>query len=157
MSIKTNKQINKNLLNCIMSWTLPDTGLRKGGGSPRRSSFHFIYPWLEPIWHHVIEKRLDFTHHRQGSCWTREPRTSVSFWQYLDSFCHTVVRSITIFKIKSTVQLGALHVSFRTTPWFLQIAFEGDFWCSCTVTFWQNVDFIITRCIILKWMKLNGS
>ena len=104
VSIKT----NRNLLNCKMSWTLPDTGLRKGGGSPRRSSFHFIYPWLEPIWHHVIEKRLDFTHHRQGSCWTLEPRTSVSFRQYIDSFCHTVVQFITIFNIQSTVQLGAL-------------------------------------------------
>ena len=101
---QTSKQMNKqkpyklhNVMNFTWHWP------SKGSGSPRRSSFHFIYPWLEPIWHHVIEKRLDFTHHRQGSCWTLKRRTSVSFWQYLDFSCHTVVRSITIFKIQSTV------------------------------------------------------
>ena len=31
-----------------------------------------------------------------------------------------------------------LHVSFRSTCRIFQIAYEGDFWCLCTVTFWQK-------------------
>ena len=33
----------------------------------------------------------------------------------------------------------------------LQIAYEGDFWCLCTVTFWQF------SCVILSWVSKNKS
>ena len=37
------------------------------------------------------------------------------------------------------------HISFRTTPWHLQIAYEGEMGRLCTVTFWGKVDFLISN------------
>ena len=34
---------------------------------------------------------------------------------------------------------------FRSTCRLFQIAYEGDFWSLCTVTFWKKVDFLISN------------
>ena len=33
--------------------------------------------------------------------------------------------------------------NFWSTCWPFQMVYEGDFWCLCTVTFWQKVDLQI--------------
>ena len=51
-------------------------------------------------------------------------------------------------------------MSFRSTCTLFQIAYEGDFLYVCTVTFWQEVDFLISNASVLltvEWFKTPVS
>ena len=48
-----------------------------------------------------------------------------------------------LFTVKLSPEFS--QVSFRSTYSLFQIAYEGDFGSLCTVTFWQKVDFLISK------------
>ena len=55
------------------------------------------------------------------------------YWILVFSFC---TGQVSEFK----------HVLFKSACWLFQIAYEGDFWCLCTVTFWQkNISELVMR------------
>ena len=65
-----------------------------------------------------------------------DPR-ALSIWPYLKYF-----QRLLLFRNSSTVKASLNYCSHQR---LFHIAYEGDFWSLCSVTFWQKVNFLISN------------